>query len=292
MESHFLSRTELLTVIDCLNLKTKKKLSALFMGDNESRLKGSGIQFSDFRPYEWGDDIRHISWSTTAKTGKVILKSYEEEKELNLYLLIDISGSSLFGSSKRRKIDMYCEVSFVLGMAALKHGFRVGLVLFDREVKKTLPLTRRKEDFLRSLQPVSELDLLEHQSDLQPALTFLDKDLKQRSLLVILSDFLMAPFRNELLKLSRKHDIILLRGYDDAEQAIAARGIVEICDPESGDFFLFDTESPQSRKALHHFYASFSNQLETIANDCQADLLPLSVQDDYLQRLVVYFDHR
>lgn len=292
MTSPFLSRPEVLYAIDRLNLRTKRKLSALFVGDNESRQKGSGIQFSEFRPYEWGDDTRHISWTTSAKTGKIVLKSYEEEKELNISIVVDVSGSSLFGSSKKRKVDMYAEVAAVLGMSALKHGFRVGCLFFDQDVRQVLPPTRKKEDFLQLISQLPEMDLLEHQSALPPALSFLFSNLKHRSLIVILSDFLLAPFQSELQQLSLKHDIILLRGYDDAEHALTSRGIFEICDPESGQFYLLDSESSKSRNALHLFYAQFSKQLETIAHKCRADLLPLSIQDDYLQRLVVFFDHR
>lgn len=292
MNHHFLSRPALLHTIDKIKLKPKKKLSALFVGDNESQKRGAGIQFSDFRPYEWGDDIRHISWTATAKTGKPIIKSYEEEKELNLCLVVDVSGSSLFGSSHKRKLDMYSEVAAVLGMAAIKHGFRVSTILFDQEVKHFSPPSRKKEEFLRLIQELPDLNLFEQKSALKPALSLIDQSLRQKSLIIILSDFLMADFDRELLKVSQKHDVILMRGYDDAEQAITSRGVFEICDPETGSFFLFDTESEKSRFALHEFYSSFSEKLKQIAINCNADLLPLSVQDDYLQRLVVFFDHR
>lgn len=292
MKSPFLSRPDILHAIDRLDLRARKKLSALFTGDNESRQRGSGIQFSDFRPYEWGDDTRHISWTTSAKTGKIVLKSYEEEKELNLCLAVDISGSSLFGSSKKRKIDMYSEVSAVLGLSAFKHGFRVGCLFFDEKVQQYLPPTRKKEDFLQLINTLPRLDILEHQSSLPPALSFLFSNLKHKSLVVILSDFLLASFQQELQQLSVKHEIILLRGYDDAEHALTTKGVFEICDPESGHFFLLDSESSKSRQALQLFYTGFSKQLETIAHKCRADLLPLSTQDDYLQRLVVFFDHR
>ncbi|NBX75893.1 MAG: DUF58 domain-containing protein [Proteobacteria bacterium] len=292
MTGHFHFRPELLHAIDLIEFHCRRRLPSSYTGSHESTFRGSGMQFKEFRQYEIGDDPRHISWTTTAKTGKPTLKVYEEEREINVFLLVDTSGSSLFGSGSRRKIDMYSEVVALLAMGAIKSNYRIGLLFFDSEVRTFMPPTRNKEDILQSLNALSYLDLTNKTSDLTQPLTFCQKVLKHRSLLFILSDFLLPSFKGQLLPLSSKHEVILLQGYDDSERLISSSGISEICDPESGEFFLLDAESPFFRKSLTSFYASFTAQIEETASACQADFLPLSVQDDYLQRLVHFFSAR
>ena len=292
MTGHFHFRPELLHAIELIEFHCRRRLPSSYIGSHESTYRGSGMQFKEFRPYEMGDDPRHISWTTTAKTGKPTLKLYEEEREINVFILVDTSGSSLFGSGARRKIDMYSEVVALLAMGALKSNYRIGFLFFDHKVRKFIPPTRNKEEILRSLNMLLNLDLSNKTSDLAEPLTFCQKVLNHRCLVFIVSDFLLPSFRNQLLPLSSKHEVILLQGYDDSERLLSSRGISEICDPESGEFFLLDADSPHFRKSLNTFYATFTKQLEDTASVCQADFLPLSVQDDYLQRLVHFFNGR
>lgn len=292
MAFHFHFRPELLHAIDLIEFHCRRKLPSSYIGNHESSFRGSGMQFKEFRPYEQGDDPRHISWATTAKTGKPILKLYEEEREINVFILVDISGSSLFGSGSRRKIDMYSEVVALLALGAIKFNHRVGVLFFDQKVQTFIPPTRKKEALLQSLNDLLKRDLSNQSSDLRPSLSFCNQVLTHRSLVFIVSDFLLPPFKNELLPLCSKHEVVLLQGYDDSERLISNRGISEICDPESGEFFLLDAESAFFRKSLISFYSNFTNQLEDTASACRADFLPLSVQDDYLQRLVHFFSAR
>ena len=287
---HF--RPELLHAVDSLHFASKRKLSSSFVGTNESPHRGAGMQFKEFRQYEFGDDVRHISWTTTAKTGKPMLKLYEEEREINVLLILDTSGSSLFGSKDQRKIDMYSEVLALLGLSSLQAGFRFGSLFFDSEVHSYKPPSRKKEEILFSLNHLISLDLHKRTSDLRPAIQFCLRALKHRSLIVVLSDFLLPPFQDEIKALALKHEIIFLQGFDDSERMLASRGVAEICDPETSHFFLLDFESSACRKAVSQFYAGFTEQLENISRECHADFLPLSVQDDYLQRLVTFFNRR
>lgn len=292
MDSHFHFRTELLHAIDLIQFHCRRRLPSSYIGSHQSNYRGSGMQFKEFRPYELGDDPRHISWTTTAKTGKPILKLYEEEREINVFILVDTSGSSLFGSGRRRKIDMYSELVALLAMGAIKSNYRVGLLFFDHEVRHYVPFSRNKEVVLQSLTSLSNWDLNKRSSDLRPSLSFCDTILNHKSLVFIISDFLLPPFREELLPVGLKHELVLLQGYDDSERLLSSRGISEICDPESGEFFLLDSESVFFRKSLTSFYTLFTGQLEETARACQADFLPMSVQDDYLQRLVQFFGAR
>ncbi|NBX93693.1 MAG: DUF58 domain-containing protein [Proteobacteria bacterium] len=292
MKAHFHFRPSLLHAVEQIDLFSRRRLASPYVGTAESPFRGTGMQFKEFRQYEPGDDVRHISWTTTAKTGKPILKVYEEEREITVILLVDASGSSLFGSGALRKVDMYAEVIALLGMGALKCNHNVGLLFFDQEVKRFFPPSRSKEQVLTSINFLLNLDLDKRPSDIRPALSFCQKALKEKCLVLILSDFLMTSFSLELSPLGRHHELILLQGYDDSERLISSKGVTEICDPESGDFYLLDSESLFFRKTLAQYYSTFTNQLEQTARECRADFLPLSVQDDYLQRLVHFFGQR
>jgi len=292
MNSTFHFRPELLHAVDSLRLSSRTKLSSSYIGTNESPHRGSGMQFKEFRQYEFGDDVRHISWTTTAKAGKPMLKLYEEEREINVLLLLDTSGSSLFGSKRQRKIDMYSEVLALLGLASLQSGFRFGSLFFDSEVRHFARPSRKKEELIASLNELLSLDLHKRTSDLRPALQYCFRALSHRTLIVVLSDFLLPPFREDLKVLALKHEITLLQGFDDSERMLSNRGVTEICDPETSDFYLLDFESPACRQAISKFYAGFTEQLEQISRECHADFLPVSVQDDYLQRLVYFFNKR
>lgn len=292
MKSHFHFRSELLRAIDLIEFHCRRRLPSSYIGSHDSTYRGSGMQFKEFRPYEMGDEPRHISWTATAKTGKPTLKLYEEEREINVFVLVDTSGSTLFGSGIKRKIDMYSEVIALISMGAIKSNHRVGTLFFDHEVRHYIPPTRNKDEILQSLNYLLNLDLLNRTSDLRPSLNMCNKLLKHKSLVFIISDFLLPPFKNELLPLSTKHEIILLQGYDDSERLLSGRGISEVCDPESGEFYLLDAESDFFRKSLTSFYNGFNNQLEETAGVCRADFLPVSVQDDYLQRMVHFFSAR
>lgn len=292
MTPQFHFRTELLHAIDLLELRPRTRLASTYVGNNDSSYRGSGMQFKEFRPYEFGDDIRHISWNTTAKTGKATLKVYDEEREINIFMVVDISGSSLFGSGTRRKIDMYAEVVALTGMSAIKNNYRFGTLFVDQQVRHVALPTRKKDEVLSSIHQLVTLNLQKRQSDLRPALQLCDKILKHRTLLIVLSDFIVPPFAVELQALCNRHEIVLLQGYDDSERFLSSKGISEICDPETGDFFLMDSESAYCRKAVQSYYTRFLQTLEHVAQQCRADFLPLSVQDDYLQRMVHFFSGR
>lgn len=292
MNTQFHFRPELIHAIDLLELKPKQRLASPFVGEHESHSRGAGMHFKEFRPYEFGDDIRHISWSTTARTGKPTLKVYDEEREIHVFIVVDISGSSLFGSGERRKIDMYSEVVALIAMSALKYNYRFGSVFTDSEVQSFSPPTRKKEEILSGVNQLQTLNLQKRQSDLRPALQLCNRLLKHKTLLIILSDFILPPFQAELHALSTRHEIILMQGYDDSERFLSSKGISEICDPETGQFFVMDSESPFCRRAVQSYYATFLQNLEKVAQQCRADFLPLSVQDDYLQRVVHFFNER
>lgn len=284
---------ELLQAVAQLEMKAKRNVTALLAGNYRTAFRGSGMQFKEFRHYEAGDDIRHMSWPVTARTGKATVKTYEEERELNVVLMVDVSGSSLFGATHKRKIDMYAELVALIGLAAIRSGDNVGLMLFNEAPVLYLPPRRTREQVMTAVSHVLEQPLKGAKSNFAPALRYLLSVLKQRALVIALSDFWVPPFEQEMVQISRKHELVLLHCYDDAERGVdSKKGVLEVWDPESGDFLLLDTASKRVRQRLAEHHTHMTNELEALCSRSNADYLTLSVEDDYLQRLVHFFRRR
>lgn len=283
---------ELLEAVNTLEIRSRRDVAALLAGQYRSAFRGSGMQFKDFRPYEPGDDTRHISWPITARTGHPTLKLYEEERELNVVFLVDISGSSLFGQGKKRKIDVYAELLALMGLAAVRAGDKCGVVFFHDKVESYLP-PRRSEDHIRiALAHLLNQPLRGKTSNLNPALEFIGSTLKRRSLVVVLSDFNMNTFDRNCAFIGSKHDLILFQIYDDQEKFLNLEGVFEVEDPETGEFLLVDAGSESLKKAVGSHYVNFESGLQSLSQRCRADYLPISVQDDYLKRLLDFFRRR
>jgi len=279
----------LLRAADQLELKSLRRLSALLSGHYTSPFQGSGMQFKDFRPYQFGDDIRHMSWQVTARTGTPTLKTYEEDREQNIVVLVDVSGSSLFGISNKLRIAMYEELVALLGLAASKNNDNFGTLLFSNEPLQYFPPKKSRSHVFQAISKIQSQELQGKKSDIKPAIKYLARFLKTPSLIFIVSDFLLPPFQDELKSLSTKHECVLVHCYDDAERGSFLKGVYEGCDPETGDFFLVDGNSQQLRYDLLNRFTQLSMALEQTARDTGSHYLPLSIQDDYLQRVVLHF---
>ncbi len=287
---HF--RKELLQAIAELDLRPTRNIAALLSGNAKSASRGSGMQFKEFRHYEEGDDIRHMSWKVTARTGKATLKIYEEDREIHVVIAVDVSGSSLFQSSQLSRREMYTEVLALLGYASLRGGDNIGVLFFDSQPKLFLPPKRSKANILKGLDHISQVKMEGESSDLASSFKFLRGTLKHRSMVIVLSDFFLPPFERELAALSRRHEVMLLHCYDDLEKGLGHSGVYESNDPERNIFYLLDTKSKQNRKLLAEYHRKVSDDLTSICQRSRASYLPLSAEDDYLQRLVRHFRER
>ncbi len=285
-------REALLRAADQLELSSLRRLSALLSGHYSSPLQGSGMQFKDFRPYQFGDDIRHMSWQVTARTGHPTLKTYEEDRELNIILMVDVSGSALFGISSQRKIEMYQELVALFGLAASKNNDNFGTLFFHEQPVQYLPARKSRSHVLLTLSKLQSQNLEGKKSDLRPALQYLSRFVTNPSLVFIISDFLLPPFQAELKTLAKKHETILVHCFDDAEKGSFLKGVYEGRDPETGEHYLIDGSSPALKRDLLNQFTKLSIKLEQVARDTKSNYLPLSIQDDYLQRVVRYFKSR
>lgn len=278
----------LLEAVARLTIRARRNVASIVTGNYRSAFRGSGMQFKEFRHYEPGDDIRHMSWTVTARTGKATVKTYEEERELNVVLLVDTSGSSLF----KNKAEMFAELTSVIGLAAIESGDRLGFLFFSDEPGVYLPPKRSRDQLSVAVSSLLAEPKMGRKSDLRPALKFLSEVLKQRSIVIVISDFWLPEFEQELIPLSRRHEIILLHCFDDAERGDLPSGVHESWSPEGNVSFLLDTSSDRLSKKLAERHTSLVNDLESVGRRNQADYLSLSHQDDYLKRLILFFRHR
>ncbi len=283
---------EILKAANELEIRARRNVTALLSGNYRSAFRGSGMQFKEFRHYEPGDDIRHMSWAATARTGKATLKVYEEERELDVVIAVDVSGSSLFGMSKKSKIQVYGELLALLGLAAIHSGDNLGAFFFSDQPQKFLPPSRTRQSLLVALRELLMQPLEGRKSDLRAPLRYLDKLLPHRTILILISDFLFPDFQNELLRLAKRHEVILVHCYDDAERGLGLKGVYEVADPETGEIYLLDGNSQKIRHDLAKYQVELRTKLETICQNTRADYLSLSLEDDYVRRLIQFFRSR
>ena len=275
-----------------LEIRLKSRLNSLLEGSYRTSFHGSGMQFKDFRPYEPGDDIRHMSWSVTARTGKPTIKLYETERELDVIALVDTSGSSLFGSAGKRKIDMYAEVVALLGLCSIGAGDNFGAMLFNDTITHFIKPSRNRDQVPLTLTHILASEPQGKKADLSYAIQFAAQSLKHRSLIIILSDFWVPPFESTLGTAAKRHECILLHGYDDREAGTGISGMGEYRDPETDEIYLVDGNSQETRHTLSSIHFSHQVFLEKTAAKVRCDFLGLSTHDDYVQRLVLFFERR
>jgi len=283
---------EILKKVRYIEIRTKGLVNDLFGGEYHSVFKGRGMMFSEVREYQPGDDIRLIDWKVTARTGSPFVKVYEEERELTVYLLVDVSRSGHFGTRSQFKSELAAEIAAVLGFSAIKNNDKVGLILFSEEVEKYIAPKKGKSHVLRVVR-----ELLFHQpkgkgTSLKTALDFLLNISNRHSVVFLLSDFMDDGYWSSLKMVNRKHDIIGLKICDPFEVNIPDIGLLKVHDPETEDSTWIDTSSDRERQ---RFNESVIKSQELFKKECDRigfDLIHISTDKDYVEPLMNYFKRR
>ncbi len=279
---------KILNQVKFLEFSTKKLVNNLFAGNFSSAFKGGGMTFSDVREYVHGDDIRHISWPIAAKTGKPYVKTYEEEKELSIILAVDTSGSVNYGSNEL-KCSTIAKVVATLGFSAIKTGNKLGMVLFSDKVDEFIPPKKDKKNCYRIIQKV--LTKTTRKTNLKNVLSELI-NIKKRSTIFIISDFMDKNFETELTLIGKKHDIIAIRIRDRSELQIPNIGLVNIKDAETGKSVILNTSNESSRqKYTLNMRNLFLEQKKSIRRS-NIDLIDIFTNEDFFLKLAEYFKRR
>lgn len=226
---------ELLQKVRKIEIKTKGMSKHIFSGAYQSTFKGRGMSFSEVRNYFPGDDVRNIDWNVTARTNEPYIKIFEEERELTAVLLVDVSRSSLFGTTNQMKNEFITEISAVLAFSAIQNNDKVGVIFFSDKVEKFIPPKKGKQHILRIIRELLDFRPESNGTDLGVAIRYLNNVIKKRSIAFILSDFLTKGYDDALRVAAKKHDIIGLRIYDPRDETLPNVGLVRMADAETGD---------------------------------------------------------
>jgi uncharacterized protein (DUF58 family) len=288
-----LTTADILRQVRRLEIRTKGLSQHMFAGDYHSAFKGRGMSFSEVREYTPGDDVKSIDWNVTARLRTPYIKVFEEERELTVMLLIDISASSLFGTVRRTKRALIAEVASVLAFSASLNGDKVGAVLFAGGVEKIIRPSKGRSHLLRIVREAIALEPARTPgTDLNAPLRFLNTGLKRRSVVFLLSDFISPAYDATLRLAARRHDLIGLRVWDRADRDLPHLGLVEATDPETGIRGWIDTEHGATRAAYAKNFDAWQAYAQGSFRQSGADLLSLRTEEDYVPVLHRFFAGR
>ncbi len=285
--------TDILRKIRKIELRTRGLVRESIGGEYHSCFKGEGIDFEDFREYQPGDEVRSIDWNVTARMGAPFVKKFVEQRELTVFLAIDVSASGNYGSHGPSKRELMAEIAALLAFSALQNKDKVGLILFTDEIELFVPAKKGSSHALRLIREILYHRPLRHQTDLAPPVHILQNHMRRRSLVFLISDFLFpGDIAGELKTVSRQHDIVAIQVTDPAEQALPAAGRVRLEDPETGEQIEINTSSPKLRRAYALEAARWQDELDAQFRRLAVDKIALSTDEDYLPALHAFFKRR
>ena len=283
---------ELLKKVRKIEIKTKRLSDHIFGGEYQSTFKGRGMAFSEVRQYQFGDDVRAIDWNVTARYNDTFIKVFEEERELTMMLIIDISGSNFFGSDSLFKNEYVTELAATLAFSATKNNDKVGLILFTDNVELYIPPKKGKSHVLRIIRELLEFKSESKKTDINIPLKFVSNILKNRSIAFIISDFISKDYSNSLKIFSSKHDVTGIRIYDKTEEIIPNLGVIDITDNETGAKLTVNTGSKNVRKKYSEYYNSKRNEFIDFFKKSGSGIIECNTHDDYQKKLLKYFKSR
>ncbi len=283
---------EILKKVKRIEIQTRGLVNNFFGGEYHSVFKGRGMTFSEVREYQPGDDIRLIDWNVTARSGNPFIKVFEEERELTVFLIVDISASGIFGSGSHLKKNIGAEIASVLGFSAIKNNDKVGLILFSNEVVKYVPPKKGKSHVLRVIRELLYTKPTGNGTSIKNALEFFMKVSKRRCVVFLLSDFLDKEYWDSIRIVNRKHDLIGIKIYDPFEVNLPDIGMIKVEDPETGSMFWIDTSYvPDLQKMNNENIRSFV-ALEKESAKIGLDFISISTDEDYVDPLMKFFKRR
>lgn len=280
---------DLLKKVRQIEIKTKRLPNNLFMGEYQSSFKGRGMVFSEVRPYQYGDDVRNIDWNKTAHFSEPYVKVFEEERELTLMLLVDVSASQNFGTRKQLKKQTVAEICATLAFSAMANNDKVGLLLYSNQVELYLPPSKGKFQALRIIRELVEYEPKNAKTDLNAALNFLLSTQKRKSICFILSDFTDINYEKSLRIAARKHELTGIRVYDEKEEFLPNIGLANIVDNETGEMRMINTSSASVRRNYEQFYRRVRDQFLNIFSKSGAGTIEIRTDQDYIKALLTYF---
>jgi len=287
-----LTTEEILKKVRELEIKSKKLTRHLFTGEYHSAFKGRGMLFKEVREYQHGDDIRFIDWNVSARFNHPFSKVFEEERELTVMLLIDVSGSSLFGTTQTRKKDLVNEIGAVLSFSAISNNDKVGLILFTDRIEKFIPPKKGRDHVLYMVRELLTFTPRGKGTNITEALRRFNSTTRQRCISFLLSDFIDSSFEDALKVSGKKHDIVGIKVYDKMDMQLPDVGLLALEDSESGEIQWIDSSDVLVRQEYHDNFFAWSESCKNIFLKAGCDLLHIRTNEDYVKVLQKFFISR
>ena len=283
---------EILKKVRKIEIKTRRLSDHIFSGEYHTSFKGRGMTFSEVRQYQYGDDVRAIDWNVTARYNEPFVKVFEEERELTMMLIVDISGSESFGTKNQQKRDMVTEIAATLAFSATQNNDKIGLLLFSDQIELFIPPKKGKSHVLRIIRELIEFESKSKKTDLSQALKYLSSVLKKKAIVFLISDFMVKDYEHTLKIASKRHDVTGIRVFDQREESIPNIGLVNMLDAETGETLLVDTTSNKVRMDYEKYYRENVNYFKDIFSKCGAGTISSRVDESYVTKLLGYFKAR
>jgi uncharacterized protein (DUF58 family) len=283
---------ELLKKVRKIEIKTRRLSNHIFGGEYHSTFKGRGMTFSEVREYQYGDDVRNIDWNVTARYNEPYIKIFEEERELTMMLMVDISGSEWFGTGEQFKNEIITEIAATLAFSATQNNDKIGLILFSDTIELYIPPKKGRSHVLRIIRELIEFEPKSKQTNIAEALKFLSNVMKKKAIVFVLSDFIADDYKQTLKIVAGKHDVTGIRVYDKREENIPNLGVVQMQDEETGELMLVNTSSKKVRTNYGKFYNENVDYYKDSFTKSGAGVIDCRVDESYVKKLLGYFKQR
>lgn len=284
---------DLLKKVRKIEIKTRRLSDHIFSGEYHTSFKGRGMTFSEVRQYQYGDDIRAIDWNVTARYNEPYVKVFEEERELTMMLMVDISGSESFGTKNQLKSEIVTEIAATMAFSATQNNDKIGLILFSDQIELYIPPKKGKSHVLRIIRELIEFKPQSKKTDLSQALKFLSSTQKKKAIVFVISDFMVDDDYEKTLKIAgKKHDITGVRVYDIREEKMPNIGMVEMEDAETGEVLIVNTGSKKTRLSYEKQYQDKVHYFKDVFSKCGSGTVNTRVDESYVTKLLGYFKSR
>lgn len=285
--------TELLRKVRKIEIKTQGLSKNIFAGQYHSAFKGRGMAFSEVREYQYGDDVRDIEWNVTGRFHHPYVKVFEEERELTVMLLVDVSGSLDFGTREQMKRDRVTEIAATLAFSAIQNNDKVGVIFFSDQIEKYIAPLKGRKHILYCIREMLTFKPESKRTDIKIAIEYLTKVLKRRCTAFLISDFYTKiNFEQSLTIANKKHDVVAIQVYDERAKELPDVGLMKVIDAETNHQMYIDTHDKRLRKAHRDYWENRNKQLDEVLNQSRVDVVSIATNDDYVKMLMALFSKR
>lgn len=283
---------ELLKKVRKIEIKTRRLSDHIFGGEYHSTFKGRGMTFSEVRQYQFGDDVRNIDWNVTARYNEPYIKVFEEERELTMMLMVDVSGSEVFGTNDAYKREVITEIAATLAFSALQNNDKIGVILFTDQTELFIPPKKGKSHVLRIIREMLEFEPKSNKTNIAEAFKFLSSVMKKKAIVFVMSDFMDADYEHTLKIAGKKHDVTGIRVFDPKEEEMPNLGLVQMEDIETGELLMVNTASKRVRNDYAKYYNENVGYFESVFSKSGSGTISCRTGESYVKKLLGYFKRR